>query len=62
MPEFSTFDLGRVIQTAEAIKNLRRQGTMDKLQEQYIQQVQHGAPTEIRRGCAGQGEGANGRG
>jgi hypothetical protein len=38
MAEFAPFDLGRVIQTAEAIKGMRRQGTIDKLQEQYLGQ------------------------
>jgi len=38
MAEFNTFDLGRVFQTAEAIKGLRRQGTIDRLQEQYLGQ------------------------
>lgn len=38
MAEFAPFDLGRVIQTAEAIKALRRQGSMDKLQAQYLGQ------------------------
>jgi hypothetical protein len=33
---FETFDLGRVIQTAEAIKGLRRQSTTDSLREQYM--------------------------
>lgn len=43
MAEFNTFDLGRVFQTAEAIKGLRRQGTIDKLQEQYLgQRIQAG--------------------
>jgi hypothetical protein len=38
MAEFNTFDLGRVFQTAEAIKSMRRQGTIDRLQEQYLGQ------------------------
>lgn len=38
MAEFQPFDLGHVIQTSEAIKAIRRQGTMDKLQEQYLGQ------------------------
>lgn len=36
MTEFNTFDLGRIISTAEGIKAQRRQGVLDKLQEQYL--------------------------
>lgn len=40
---FETFDLGRVMQTAEAIKTMKRAGTMDKLQEEYLgQRIQAG--------------------
>lgn len=43
MAEFQPFDLGRVIQTAESIKGMRRQGTLDRLQEQYMgQKIQQG--------------------
>jgi hypothetical protein len=38
---FEPFDLGRVIQTAEAIKGIRRQSTTDALREQYMgEQIQ----------------------
>jgi hypothetical protein len=38
---FETFDLGNVLQTAEAIKGARRQTNIDRLREQYLgQQVQ----------------------
>ncbi len=33
---FEPFDLGRVIQTAEAIKGIRRQGESDKLRDEYL--------------------------
>lgn len=33
---FETFDLGRVIQTAEAIKGMRAQSTTDRLREQFL--------------------------
>jgi hypothetical protein len=49
MAEFNTFDLGRVIQTAEAIKTMRRQGTMDKLQEQYLGQRLEAGKQEMDR-------------
>lgn len=43
MAEFNTFDLGRVIQTAEAIKGLKRQSSLDALQERYLgQRIQAG--------------------
>lgn len=35
---FETFDLGRVLQTAEAIKGARRQSVVDDLQAQYLGQ------------------------
>lgn len=35
---FETFDLGRVLQTAEAIKGIRRQGENDKLRNAYMGQ------------------------
>lgn len=38
MAEFQTFDLGRVLQTAEAIKALKRQEGDDLLRRQYLQQ------------------------
>lgn len=38
---FETFNLGNVIQTAEAIKGMRAQGTTDRLREQYLgEQIQ----------------------
>lgn len=38
---FETFDLGRVIQTSEAIKDMRRRSTTDALREQYMgEQIQ----------------------
>lgn len=38
---FEPFDLGRVIQTAEAIKGMRRQSATDSLREQYMgEQIQ----------------------
>lgn len=43
MAEFNTFDLGRVIQTAEAIKGLRRQESDDMLKRQYLQTQLAGA-------------------
>jgi len=43
MAEFNTFDLGRVIQTAEAIKGLRRQEGDDLLRRQYMQTQLTGA-------------------
>jgi hypothetical protein len=36
--EFQPFDLGRVIQTAEAIKGMRRQEETDRLQQAYFRQ------------------------
>jgi len=36
--EFAPFDLGRVLQTAEAIKGLRRQEESDRLQQAYFRQ------------------------
>lgn len=38
MAEFNTFDLGRVLQTAEALKSIRRQEGDDLLRRQYLQQ------------------------
>lgn len=39
---FETFNLGQVIQTAEAIKGMRRQSTTDALREQYLgEQIQN---------------------
>jgi hypothetical protein len=36
MAEFRTFDLGRVLQTSEAIKGMRRQAETDKLRDAYM--------------------------
>lgn len=36
MPEFNTFDLGRVMQTAEAIKGMRREAESSKLRDAYM--------------------------
>lgn len=49
MAEFAPFDLGRVIQTAEAIKALRRQSSMDVLQEKYLGQRIQAGEQEMQR-------------
>jgi len=36
MADFRPFDLGSVLQTAEAIKASRAQATTDRLREQYL--------------------------
>lgn len=36
MPEFQNFDLGRVLQTAEAIKSIRNDSVSRRLQQQYL--------------------------
>jgi hypothetical protein len=43
---FETFDLGRVLQTAEAIKGIRRQGEYDKIQQAYMGERIAGAQQE----------------
>lgn len=43
MAEFDTFHLGNVMQTAEAIKGMRRQSITDQLRQRYLgQQIQAG--------------------
>lgn len=40
---FETFDLGRIMQTAEAIKGMKRQAETDKLRDAYLQTQTTGA-------------------
>jgi hypothetical protein len=36
MPEFRTADLGQIMQTAEALKGMKRQGETDRLRDMYL--------------------------
>lgn len=49
MPAFETFDLGRAIATAEQIKGMRRQSTLDTLREQALRaNIAQGEQAEAR--------------
>lgn len=49
MAEFRTFDLGQVIQTAEAIKGMRRHSATEALRDQYMGEQIQGMKAERER-------------
>lgn len=55
MAEFAPFNLASVIQNAEAIKGMRRQGVLDDLQAQYVQSQMGRAGAQEQRAVAQEG-------